>query len=904
MDTLILASNRFDIDWNGPIDRPYEPFLEEWKDIALIELFRRVVARQPDCMALSDTRGVLTYAETLRRVDALAKVIAARTKTDDLVGLLLPPSTGFAVAVLACLAAGRVFVPLDLHYPAQWIANVIEDSKPTALLCDGLHGFTPDFLPEAALLIDISATGPSADEENEPEPFRPRGPDEPALVLFTSGSTGRPKGIVNSQRNMAQRAELAINATHLNAEDRLLALASPCTAVGLTHTLMALLAGSAIHWVDANRIGARDVFQILVDCRITVLFTFPALMRSILQLASQPAPETVRIFRTGGDTLLWSDIRLMREWLRPGALIQLTYAATEAPIMQWFVDESTRGDDNRIPVGYPLPGNELLILDDEGEPVADGEAGELFVRSRYTMLGLWRDGGCVPSEAVTPDPHDPAIRTVRIGDLVQRRPDGLVDRLGRKDRQVKIGGVRIVPDAIEAVLRSDARLRDAAVVVKSDGSTFFLLAFVMPRGQPDPALLEDLRALLKAETPRAMYPRRIHLVPDIPRLPSGKPDVASLGALDEQLVAAEASKVDPAAADPSGDTVVARAVRDAWERALGVGAAARAGDFFDLGGDSLKAITLFFEIERALGVALPLTLLYEAPHFDQLVRAIESRAESRFSPLVLIKAGAGCPPLFLIHGLEGHVMELFPLGRRLETPGPVYALAARGLDGREPPHASIEAMAADYLAAIRTVQPDGPYYLAGYSFGGLVAFEMAKSLRSAGEAVGLLGLVDTIPSQRQWPIRLWLSVFGARLAHHAKALRERSPLSWPGYAAEKLAALYPHAAWYWGRERIRHSPVSLPDLPPVRQAVQDAGIRASARYRLTFYPGEAVLFRAEQRAPWVCDPQLAWRPHCRTLTMRNMPGDHETMIQIHVDRLAAEMLPFLAPPSAGATPPD
>src|SRR5262249_3193579 len=192
-------------------------------------------------------------------------------------------------------------------------------------------------------------------------------------VLFTSGSTGRPKSIVNSQRNLLQRVAQAINAAHINAADRLLTLASPATIVGVRDVVTALLAGASIHLLDPQGIGAREILAVMRAEAITILFAFPALLRSILAAREGGADASLRLVRVGGDTTVWSDIETLRAWLAPAAAIQLVYAATEAPMMQWFVDDTCRREEARIPIGDPLPGNRLALVDAEGGTTPPGE---------------------------------------------------------------------------------------------------------------------------------------------------------------------------------------------------------------------------------------------------------------------------------------------------------------------------------------------------------------------------------------------------------------------------------------------------------------------------------------------------------------------------------------------------
>src|SRR5439155_13666457 len=187
-----------------------------------------------------------------------------------------------------------------------------------------------------------------------------------------------------------------------------------------------------IHFVDPQRVGAREILNVIRAEAITILFAFPALLRSIVAARGGRAAASLRLVRIGGDTTLWSDIETLRAWLAPEAAIQLIYAATEAPMMQWFVDERCRRDDARIPIGYPLPGNRLALVDEDGRATPRGEVGELLVASPYVSLGRWVDRR--PADESVEIGGGPGWRVFRTGDLVRQRADGLLERVGRKDR--------------------------------------------------------------------------------------------------------------------------------------------------------------------------------------------------------------------------------------------------------------------------------------------------------------------------------------------------------------------------------------------------------------------------------------------------------------------------------------
>jgi non-ribosomal peptide synthetase component F/thioesterase domain-containing protein/acyl carrier protein len=834
------------LDWNGPTGRTFTRFADDDMDRSIIDLFARVARQYPRRIAVSDSETYLSYAELWRGLSGLAETIAARTQPGDLIGVLLPAQPMFPMAILACLAAGRPFVALDVHYPGEWLGQALETARPALIItrADVLERLETG-LP-APRVIDLTSLPRPARRGWRPAEL---GLDEPACVLFTSGSTGRPKGVVNSQRNLLRRVAQSINAAHINADDRFLTLASLCTIVGVRDALTALLAGASIHLLDPGRVGAREILNVIRAEAITILFAFPALLRSVAASSLERASGALRLVRVGGDTTLWSDMDLLRAWLAPDAAIQLIYAATEAPMMQWFVDSARRGDDARLPIGYPLPGARLALIDEHGRAAARGEVGELIVESPYVALGHWVDGRCV---ADSDESGAPSRRRFRTGDLARQRSDGLLERIGRKDRQVKIRGTSVDLDGVEAALRRHPHVRDAGALARTsdaDGGAS-LVAYVSACDGAPVGLLEDLRRVTRAAPP-AMRPGRLYLVGEIPRLPSSKLDVRTLIALDEAKVRGERAHVAgaPDAGQTDGDSL-ARTVAQVWRNLLQTPAPGPQDDFFDVGGDSLKAIALMIELERALGLELPLTLINEAPTFAELCQALKTRRATGYVPLVPLKAGDGSPPVYIVHGVGGHVGELFPIARRMTYPGAVIGIQARGLTGEAAPHRSVEAMAADYLSAIKARQPRGPYHLCGYSFGGLVAFEMARRLRAQGDEVGLVGLFDTTTSPMSWPLGVWLSIVGRRLVRLASGRAWRRP----------------------------PSPNRLKSLPAGVLKVAASAMVASARYRPGDYPGELTLFIPAGRDPSLPSPKAIWRQHARALCVVDTAGVHLTML--------------------------
>lgn len=888
-----LPDARHALDWRGPTERPYVRWREADLNRSVLQHFEALVHRHPDRIAVSDGEVVLTFGQLWERVAALGATLSAATKRGELVGILLPPDARFPLALLACLAAGRPCVPLDPHCPAQWLEQVLADARPALLIQDG---FQPPIATARSVHLTLSrsrlALTPShsgldlthSPSSSAPPGWRPASldPDEPAFIVFTSGSTGRPKGIVNSQRALLQRVAQSINATHINTHDRLLTLVTPCSIVGLRDILTGLLAGGSVHLLDAGRTGARELLNVIHTERITILFAFPALLRTLIPGEGARAPETLRLVRVGGDTTLWHDIDRLRKWLSPTALIQSVYAATEAPMMQWFVgaqDEQPAREaataagwtDTRVPIGYPLPGNRLAVVNEVGQPARPGEPGELVVGSPYVALGLWTEGRCVPGPFQQGE--RPGERVFRTGDLVRLRPDGLLERLGRKDRQIKIRGARVELEGVEAAIRQHPLVHDVGVLARegaSDGEVT-LIAYVTTPTPGAPGLLHELQERMRL-LPSPMRPSRFHVVPEIPRLPSSKLDVLALAALDRTHGPNERAQGPADHRDP-----LAKTVQHAWEKVLSVPVQGPEDDFFAAGGDSLKAIRFIRELERALGRELSLTALNEAPRFAALCDALRQRRDGGYIPLVVLREGDGAPPVFFVHGASGNITELIPLARSIRYPGALLGFQARGLARGHGPHTSVEAMATEYLASIKARQPYGPYNLCGYSFGGLVAFEIARKLREAGDEVGLLALLDTAPSRLGWPATVWFKWLLARTVRVSRALTFRVP---------------------------RSLTFRVPQAIPLRVLkVATTAVLAAAKYRPGFYPGAITLFVPQERDAWRPTAEAFWRPRGSEVSVTTLAGQHLTMLSpLHAAANAALLTSALMPHCLSSAP--
>ena len=507
---------------------------EDWLDRPLFDLFADAAARYPDKVALVDGPLALSYADVAARVSALAAEIATCTAAGAAVAVLLPHVAAQPVAVMACLAAGRVCLPLDAGAPAARNAAVLATSGACAvvMLADG-HAvpFGGDLAP-----IIVRADGMPVRVGVERWSACPASVRAPALVLFTSGSSGTPKGIVLNQQAMTHQVLLDIGSCGLTPEDRYLAPLSPGTISPLRRLCAAWATGGTLHIVDVHRTGLGGVLACLRDQRITIGAIFPSLLRAMVTLpAARAAFQALRVLRVGGEALDWAEVNALRPVLVETCLILFTYGSTEmSPVLEHRIGPGPHPQAGPVPSGWEMPRCDLALVAPDGTPVSRGEAGEAVLRSRFMASGHWEGGCCVPGP-FRPDPAAPAWRVFHTGDLLRQRPDGAYDFMGRADQQVKIRGARVEPAETEAFLRRQDAVADAAVIAHGVGDAANLLAFVVPAdrallAQSDPALPRLLRAAMAANLPAHQRPGRLLLIDRIPYLPSFKPDLAALRA--------------------------------------------------------------------------------------------------------------------------------------------------------------------------------------------------------------------------------------------------------------------------------------------------------------------------------------------------------------------------------------
>jgi acyl-coenzyme A synthetase/AMP-(fatty) acid ligase/acyl carrier protein len=623
------------------LDDRLEPFDDSWIDRPIFARFELIADRTPDKIALDDGVFCLTYREVQQAARHLAVRVEATVPMGRPVGIFLPNGALFPIAALACLATSRLFVPIDQNYPPERNGQIIEEAGLAAVILDRNDEITTSPL---AAIHQLDITHSLNQRRNERIPVGQL--DGPAVVLYTSGSTGRPKGICNDQRAISQRVADFTTTCRLNFEDRFVLLSSPGTIAGIRDTFVALLNGATLYIADPNQLGTNRVLSVIRDHKITICYAVPALLRELLKLPmAMDAFSNLRVLRFGGDSVLASDIALCRATLPQSCSILIGFGSTEVPtIFQWIVPASWTPDGPTVPCGFPTSDMSISLQTESGCPAARGEVAEVIVKSCYVALGTWQSGQ-LQSGTIEVDPRDPAMRVMHTADLVRIRDDGLVELIGRKDRQLKIRGFRIDPGDIESVLRQCDDVADVVVTGESSRAADVLVAYVVPCISNTALILRRLH-LAAERLPRHMRPARILMVDEIPRLPSFKPDIKKLQSR-EKLVVSRRPQTSPTPHPPATECEVK--ILSICRQLLKLDDLSLVDNFMEAGGNSLLAMTLILEIESQLGFEISLDAIFSSRSIAELSAALDENCKTELAVVLPVKPGPPQRTLYFTH---------------------------------------------------------------------------------------------------------------------------------------------------------------------------------------------------------------------------------------------------------------
>ncbi|MGA4405222.1 amino acid adenylation domain-containing protein [Ralstonia nicotianae] len=847
-------------------------------------LFEAQVRRTPEAIAVEHEGQQVSYAELNARANRVAHaLIGLGVGPDARVGLCAERSVELVVGLLGILKAGGGYVPLDPSYPQDRLAYMLEDSAPVAVLA---QSNTREQLGALSVPVLDLASPLEGEAEHDPQ-VEALKPHHLAYVIYTSGSTGQPKGVEATIAGLTNRLQWFLRDVLTEAPVTALK-----TSIGfvdaVTETLGTLLAGGSLVVFDNAAVKDLSVFaRRLRQTGVSHLVVVPSLLKYLLQ-SGEPRLDGLR-------TLVCSGERLAPELAR-----QCLAAYPQVRLLNFYGSSEVNGDatfyryagPEHVPahsvIGRPIANTQIYILDAYGAPVPIGVPGEIHVGGACVARGYLHRPGLTAERFVADPFHgDGRARMYRTGDLGCWQADGNIVYLGRNDHQVKLRGFRIEPGEIEARLAGCEGVREAVVLIRDDGvgEPRLVAYYSGPAALPAQAL----RAQLQAALPAYMVPAAYVYLERMPLTSSGKLNRHALpqptaGAYAQHSYEAPRSGIETRLAS-------------IWQALLGVETIGRHDDFFALGGNSLQAVRLIGLLAKA-DCRVTLTQLLQHPNIASLAAVAERDGMRTRDQAVPVRTTGSQRPLFLVHeitGLDGYFTQL---GAWIDADIPVYGLPAVGWG--EPQLRTIEGLAKRLKAAMRAVQPHGPYRLAGWSFGGVLAYEIAIQLIGEDEEVEFLGLLDTRqPALVSGGKPKWAA---ENRPHHAQLLelclaywQQHSP---GGPESAKLAGLAGVEDFSALLERCRAQALLAPDLADVTEPdlwhVLDRIVAhgdAQANYTVFPMPLKLHLFVAahEQRddEPPPHKRWLGWNAILPDTQLQRIvvPGTHQSMVLEHAQVL-------------------
>lgn len=823
----------------------------------------QTVAQYGDRIAVSAPAGEWTYQELDQRSDLIAfEIISRLGGNSESVALLMEHDAPLIAAILGTLKANKIYVALEPAHPPETLAAMLDASNARLLLADAKN------LPLAASIASPKLTVLPVSQTFSGDGRQISLPDvssnNDAWLMFTSGSTGSPKGVWQNHRGLVQEGEAYAELAGVTPDDRVALLAS-CSLAASGSTLFAtLLRGAALYPFYIRSQGTERLAGWLEEKRITVLHTVPTVFRQLGRAdANKSSFNAMRLVRLGGEPVLRIDVEVFRKYWPENCQLMQSMSSTETGIIcASIINGETTPSNGRVPVGRPVPGVEVFLIDEKNQPIKNGGEGRIAVRSTRLKQGYWRQPQ-LTIEKFVPDGRDPKLRTFISNDLGRFLPDGSLEHLGRADLIVKIHGQRVDLGELETMLLATGFAREAIVIAHEDKpGEKRLLCFFVPRAEA--ASPEEVSHQLRAKIPAYMVPADFIALEKFPQTVSGKVDRGAL----RPLTSIETKKILSRSNRPRD--ILDKRLMDIWESALRISPISRKDDFFELGGTSLQSVEILRRIEELFGLSLPPSLLVEYNTIEKLSDLLTSR-RAAYSPnvLVTLREGGQGRPLFLIHSAWGDVASYGLLARRL--PGSsIYGLQSVGLHGESWPLTDLPSMARRYLPEILSCDPTGPYKLAGTCMGGMVAFELAQILVQQGKKVSFLGLLDTqYPFPKSWKKPLW------KKAYYALSTPARD-------------------GWQVLRWRIiRGLGLGQSDrfLSAWRRYIWRTNGRAFRRYRSSIFPGKITFFNTTESQFDYEDPRSMLLSMAQTAQVIKIAGKRSGLFQKPmVDELAEQLL--------------
>ena len=833
---------------------------------------------------------VITYAE----LEKLSNNFAALLKESgvlpsDKIGVAMERSHKTVIVLLAIMKAGAVYIPLDPDFPKERIEFMLEDSNTKLLITS--ERYRSHFKSKAReIIIDDVWNTLSSYAELQPEPVIPEG--ALAYILYTSGSTGKPKGVEVFHSGLMNFLYSMQKTLAVHPGDKLLAVTTISFDISGLELFLPLISGASMVLAESSMVRDGNVLLEAIKIhRPTIMQATPVTWQMLLD-AGWNRDVVIPTICCGGEALSKELAGQLNQ--RSNHLFNL-YGPTETTI--WSTVKKVSKSDEMITIGKPIDNTQIYIVDTNLRPVSENVVGEICIGGDGLAQGYYNRPELTSEKfIINPFSKVPGEKIYRTGDLGRLLANGEIECLGRADQQIKIRGYRIEPGEIEHCLVQQHEIKSAVVIAREDRpGDQRLVAYVVlnegilahkrmrkiltnsdllpvhPKVKDDALRIENWKAALRKTLPPYMIPADFVVLKKFPLTPNGKID-------RKELPRPEHSQPTPQghAAPRSNEE---RLLADIWGRLLNVEEVSITDDFFEIGGHSLLAIQMMTQIENKTGIRVPVNVLFDNSTIEKLALKLNPESKTvEWKSLVPIKPSGNRLPIYFAHEIGGRVFYLMKMAKLVHPQQPIYGLQGRGLNG-EPLFESIEEMARHYVSEIVKHNPTGPYLLAGYSYGGLIAYEMAQQLKAMGKEVKMLAIFDTSVTHLNPP--------ASRLNRFSKKINEvimqlifltifffRDPKTMIRREKEvnmkKLRIVYYSVKAFFkiGKHEKFYT----------RYKLEQQYLDAEKNYKIAAYDGPMQLFRCQKKLYYIDDFEyLGWRNYVQNIQVHNVPGDHDRL---------------------------
>ncbi|MBD8487637.1 amino acid adenylation domain-containing protein [Echinicola sp. CAU 1574] len=851
------------------------------KDRSFLSFFSEMALKHADKTAVEFQSQKISYKELEEQSNKLAHYLTeSNIRKGDRIGLFLPRSIDMVLGLLGISKCGAIYIPIDPELPEERVTHMMSDAQASALITTSELGNKLNTNIEKICIEDFYIK--SKDLSKKPIETQ-IDPADPVYILYTSGSTGKPKGVQVSHQNLTNFLLSTKDKPGVNESERILAITTISFDVAGAEIFSPLINGATLIMADSITIkDGRLLLKTLKEKNITMMFSTPATYRMLIQVGwDQPLPIKIT---SGGEPFQSS---LVEKLLKVTKEIWNAYGPTETTIFSTI--NRITSLENYTSIGRPIANTQIYILDQDLRPVSPGAIGEIYIGGDGVSLGYWNRPD-LNRERFINNPLSNSVDVLyKSGDLGKFLSNGEIICLGREDSQVKIRGHRIEIGEVEQQIANLDYIDAASVIVDnlSNGAKKMIAYVILKNKKPlnesseselDKAQHIQIKDDLKKFLPEYMIPTEWVSLSHFPLTPNGKIDYKALPVPSKSVDSASVT-------DKQARTENEKLVSDIWLKSLGLPYINLDDDFFELGGHSILAVEVMSQIDKATGKNLPLTSLFKHSTIRTFSKLLDDESEAiaqekEWTSLIPIKSSGRKPPVYLIHGVAANITNYFKLIDFVDEDQPLYGLQAKGLNGIDKPNHGIESIAKYYVHEIIAHNPQGPYNIGGYSFGGYVAFEMAAQLIKMGKKVNKLIIFDTsvepedLKSNNRKNI---IDSFGEELEQRKVDLQLlfKAPNTFRTTKARAIKRKTENFLQKIGLSKEDEQPKERAAIIKMIKKINNDSLRNYSLYPIDL---ELTLFKAAIKiAPVKDEKTYGWSPYVKKVNVIDIEGDHNSM---------------------------